>query len=815
MTGGAAASNASPASPPLSRRTLVPPQRPRRELGWAAVFVLALTLAAFGWVLFGPGDRVLSQEDGDLALQFVHWRAFGFGAMRAGHLPLWNPHIFCGTPFFGGFQSALLYPPNWLCLFLPLGRAINLGIALHVFLAGFLMYLWARERLLRPLACAFAAVLFMFCGPHFAHISDGHLPNLCAMVWGPLIFLAIDRWLARRTAGAVLLGGGATALQILAGHPQYVFYTGIAAGLYGALGLVSAPRRWQAAAGLALVPVIAFGLSAVQVLEGLHAAGESLRSRGVSFVFASLFSFPPENFLTLVAPGFFGGVAGASTYWGRCSFSETSLFFGLCGLVCAIYGVATARRSDRFRLLGLALFLLLLALGSHTPLLGWLYRCIPGFNKFRGLAKFIYPASLFLILLAAIGFDSLLAAAYPPWTLLLGTATAALVLATAGFSLLPAGATASGVGPVGAWMRSLHATGEVFLPCYLVASPTFEARAARQAADSLFFGAAGTLLLLSLVLLAASRWRNALAGVLVLACAEMLVFAHGALPTFSLAGAQESPASDYLADHPAPAGSRILNLENPDIAMSIGAFDLWGYDPGVVRRYAEWMASSQGLNPDHLDPELQISDCPTLYASLLRCRYLFSPESLMEANHGELPVFTYSAANLAPRLAVISDVRVLAGRDAIFAALRDPAFDPHHTVILEGPPAPAPAVGTGPAGTAKLLAETTDSLTIVAELARPAVLVISDTFCSGWTVRSLLPASAKQSGQPPPADYRILPADYCLRAIPLGAGHHLLQVSYRPLAFVVGAWISSGSLALYLLAAANLWRRRSFPAVRD
>ena len=131
-----------------------------------------------------------------------------------GRLALWNPHIFSGTPFFGGFQSALLYPPNWLYLCLPLAGAINVGIAIHVFLAGFFMQLWMRFRGLCPLAGALAGVLFMFSGPYFLHIYAGHLSNLCTMVWGPLIFLAIDGWLTRRTAGWLWLGGGAVALQI-------------------------------------------------------------------------------------------------------------------------------------------------------------------------------------------------------------------------------------------------------------------------------------------------------------------------------------------------------------------------------------------------------------------------------------------------------------------------------------------------------------------------------------------------------------------------------------------------------------------------
>ena len=122
----------------------------------------------------------------------MHWRGFGFGEIARGNLPLWNPHIYSGAPFLAGFQSALLYPLNVLYLVLPLAKAINWGIALHAFLGGLFFYLWALKRGLHPLACFLAGAEFIFCAPYFLHIYAGHLPNLCTMIWAPLLFLAID-----------------------------------------------------------------------------------------------------------------------------------------------------------------------------------------------------------------------------------------------------------------------------------------------------------------------------------------------------------------------------------------------------------------------------------------------------------------------------------------------------------------------------------------------------------------------------------------------------------------------------------------------
>ena len=382
-------------------------EKPGRETGAVTAFFLLLTLLVFGRSLVGADDLMIGDGATDLERQFIHWRPFGFQQLAAGHLPLWNPHIYGGTQYFGGFQAALLYPPNWLYLFLPLARAVNNGIALHVFLAGWFMYFWVRHRGLHVVSAVLAGVLFMFGGSYFPHIFAGHLPNLCTMVWGPLILLSIDGWFSRRTLPWLLLGGGALTMQILAGHPQYVFYTGVACALYSVTKLWGDPQRWRMAAALALIPFAGVALSAVQLFEGLHAGGESLRSKGINIGFAGSFSFPPENLLTFLVPGFFGDIV-TKPYWGRQLLWEACPFIGISGFVLALYALFRVRGREVWVCAGIALALFVVALGRYTPLFEPLYYYAPGFNKFRGWSKFIYPAMLFVTMLSAIGLDAML-----------------------------------------------------------------------------------------------------------------------------------------------------------------------------------------------------------------------------------------------------------------------------------------------------------------------------------------------------------------------------------------------------------------------
>ena len=103
-----------------------------------AVYAVVVSIV-FADVLF-QSDHVLSMMRSDTWRQFFPWQMFGFGELAKGHVALWNPYVFSGSPYLGGFQAALFYPPNWICMLVTsdhgMAMAINFGIAMHIFLAG-------------------------------------------------------------------------------------------------------------------------------------------------------------------------------------------------------------------------------------------------------------------------------------------------------------------------------------------------------------------------------------------------------------------------------------------------------------------------------------------------------------------------------------------------------------------------------------------------------------------------------------------------------------------------------------------------------
>ena len=750
----------------------------------------ALTLMMFGDVLFTTASSVLSNSRADIFLEYSHWRAFGFSELRRGNLALWNPCLFSGAPFFGGAQAALLYPLNVLFLFLPLHHAINWSIALHVFLAGAFTYAWVAHRGLRPTSCFVSAVIYMFCGANFLHIYSGYLPFLCGLVWAPLLFLAIDGLLETPSLGWSLLGMFAAAMQVLAGNPQSLFYTAIAAGLYCVLCGFQARARRPYLLGLAGIVLGGAALSAVQLFSSFQEWGEMLRSSGVPLRFAGTFSFPPENCLTLLAPNLFGDLKTVS-YWGRCYLWEMSLFISVTGLVLGIVGAVWGDARSRRWSLTMIACMLLLALGAHTPIFHVLYDWVPGFNKFRGNSKFIFLASLFLALLAGLGCDALGRGRRLPRSFLGGVALIGLVLLGAGVLTRPAGAAAATA--TGFWpsvLAAVEGTGETYLPEDTYQNQAFVLGASRLASQSLIIGGA-TIVLVVILLASARKWRPAVALLLGLALVELFVFARRSLDHFDLREAVDPAIRSFLEQH--PGDYRIANLYYPNSALSLHAQDVWGYEPGVVLRYAQLLAYARDLAPDQavllttLDNVFSLKH-PLL--SLLRCRFLFA------AQDGQLAV--YERTNYLPHVLLVQRCRVLATRDQIFATLTNAAFDPKQEVILETPPEPAPVVSPDP-GKVSLTDVATDCLTIEAELRSAAILLIPDVYAKGWRARGL-PGSAQ-------SHYRVQPADWCLRAIPLAAGHHRLRLEYAPLGFRLGRWVSLISLPLFLVLLAATIRR--------
>ncbi len=755
----------------------------KRPIFHASLGLGVLNLLLFGDLLGTPG-KALSSQGADLNLHFASWRQFGFDELQKGHLVLWNPHHLCGNPFLGNFESALLYPPNWLYLVLPLVAAINWGIILHVYVAGFFTYLWARYRKLSPLAAFLSGVIYMWGGAYFLHLYAGHLPNLCAMVWAPLIFLAIDGVIDLGSISWILLGAFSVSMQILAGHPQYVYFTGLVALLYLLVRLSGSVRPWRSFGSFSLFYVGALLLTAAQSWTGFGALLNSARHVALDPKAAGSFSFPPQNLLTSFMPDFFGRLQNGS-YWSSWYFWEGSLFIGFTSLVLAVIGLFEG--SQRRLWLGMLLLTLILAFGAYTPLYPVLYHWLPFFSGMRGMGKFVFLTSLFLSILAGMGLDQWSSRPRHHDRAIGAVLVAGIVLLVLGRFVF--GSTLDGA--QGLWSKTF-----VQLP-WLAASiqgmtdpfrQSYIADCGVQAAWSLV-KAGGTALVLAGLLLWGKTRSQAFYGVVLLAVLELFLFARAYRPVFDIDSfrSKQAQLDQFFLQH--PGDYRVYGVGA--LAMNTPGADIWEDEPIVPRRYAEFVGYTQGIPQDRFFSTSPVFSKFKKTYGLIRLKYILS-----EGNNG------FSAMELAfkdmPRMALVSRWTLQNDATAELKRVNEDRFDPAQEVVLETDPGLSISKVANQ-GKLRWMDHSTDEIEIEADTTQPCVLLVTDNYDPGWKAEAL-----EGSGQ---KDYRVLPGDYFLRAIPLQPGYHHLILRYRPWGFEVGKWVSLLSCFAYVAILLAVRRR--------
>jgi hypothetical protein len=130
--------------------------------------------------------------------------------------------------------------------------------------------------------------------------------------------------------------------------------------------------------------------------------------------------------------------------------------------------------------------------------------------------------------------------------------------------------------------------------------------------------------------------------------------------------------------------------------------------------------------------------------------------------------------------------------DEVLAALADPAFDPAAEVLLEQP---VPVFGQPVTGEYRItLQDTTNGITIHADLDAPGYLVLADTWYPGWRVMV----------DEEPAE--ILRANYAFRAVWLESGAHTVGMVYRPASVLVGGAVTLMALALLVVGLVLAYR---------
>ena len=386
--------------------TTSPPQVwETRRYDLAALAIIVLFFLVFFWPALSSGKYFITADG------FIYsypLRTAAWHSISQGQLPLWTPLIMSGYPLLSMAQIGIGYPLTWGYLFLPGPLAEQIYNLAPYILFPVFTYAYAREINRSRLASIFAALGFGYGGAMISSVAyNGMLTN--AIMWLPLILIALERARNRAFSTCLLGATAAYAMSVLTGIGQGFLITGMVALAYGFfLGIVITKdaiginkwwswERWRPFAVAAGAVVLAAGVAAFQILETLQVQRLSIRSRLTYDIFTER-SYEPSALLgSLFAPLHF--IVDASAYVAP-----------LAVILAVAAVIAVARKSQRdprvwFWLL-VAVAAVALMLGKHTPLYLGLYQ-VPVFNLFRVPARHAFEWTFAVSILSAYGWDAL------------------------------------------------------------------------------------------------------------------------------------------------------------------------------------------------------------------------------------------------------------------------------------------------------------------------------------------------------------------------------------------------------------------------
>ncbi len=837
------------------------PDTSRRVPAWlidvGALALIAAFVLLFFWRIWTPNqaDRA-AFPPGDFTDQFWAFRMYEARAFAEGRLPLWSGNYNSGHPFLADVQSAIFYP---IGLLFTLGVVALRGAAfslldleletiVHFILAGAFTYLLAR-RLLASRPAAFVSALTFTFGGYLTSYPPQQLAILETATWLPLALLLLDEavrrggpapsspedstktrpdayrkdptqpspWQGEGEGGVKMHrtdlseegkalssspvddrgGGGPTSpptpspaeergtfrLKGRGSTPKVdsPFLLGKGDGGLGRPGVRSALRCY-AAAGLVLgVAALAghpqtfmFVLYACILYWAwrVYATDRQFRRRLLPLILTLALGagisaaqmLPTIEYQTVSTRAAIGWAEAASGFPtldplqmilpGFASAFQSPLYVGVLPLWLALVALLINRSRERVFWAGLALGSLVVSFGAYVFAYAVLYLLVPGFALFRGQERLAFIVSFSLALLAGYGLRELLPPSDP-------------ARARRAFPLLPAGITISLV---------------LVLMLYVAAKENPTGR--------LFFlgdrGGLMVLLFLLATVLAAAR----LSGVLKPNAFTAYAIALIAFDLFSVDNAA------YNADpQPRYPVTPIVQAMQSDTGVYRVADE--GKMPGhfgIAYRLDE-IGGISPLRTAAYDALLELP--PENLWPLLNVRYVITgrpgfANADVVMSDGDTRLLRLT--NTVPRAWIPTEVHERVDDDAALQAMANPAFNPAAAALVADA-LPFPAVPNQALTPVEFVTREPEHLVMTFSTPTDSMLMLSEVYYPGW--------SATVDGVPTP----ILRADVALRAVPVRAGQHRVDMVYDPWSVKIGIGVTLATLFIAIVAISGVFDR--------
>ena len=759
-----------------------------RETAFAAAVLLVLTFAFFAPVFDGSpvstvpiqqkaqypwrgvlgGGSLVGYPQTDEAELSHPWQAFLTQSLEEGSFPFWNPNSFAGGyPHFGNGSSAILYPPRLIAaLTLSPTNAHTAFSMLHVFLAGFFMYLLLKEFGAGLGGALLAAVSWMLGSFTLGYIHLEVMATMSAFI--PLVLLTVHRAWRSRGSGPAVVAGLTLGLTLISGHVLLlgvVWLVGVAYASVLAIGRVLATREGRRAVvssearRLAGIVALSLGFAAVVLVPTAQVLADSARD-----------PIPYESFKqgALVAPSTFLHTFRPPAPVPSHTLLHKMAFVGTVTAGFAILGLFLRRRPGAW--LGRGLLAGSFAVAVGGPVTWVAYHFVPAFNVLRPYSRLLSLWTFGVALLGGLGLDAALrwlrarAAADREE----GTATKPVLR-----GVLAAGAalaivlTAAQLGAYGRKINPPFANVQLFPVTPFVTALQKEVHPPD--------GWPGRILPVRVV-------ANGNEGRHILYAAQSLVY-----------GVDSAGGYDSTMPRRVSVLIRILEGADPAAAARSGLNN--AYKPSFLSdRTRLDLAAQLGITTLITQPKTRTAET---WRTDLATQVVYEGSDgrilrLVDAPRGPL---------LVHREELVSDELSALQRFV------DPSFDPRGSVILEredlARDGVRPLGSSDGAGRVLTATRGVNTARITVESTTPAWLVIADSYSPGW--------SATVDGRATP----VVRADYAKRAIQVPAGTSEVELRYVPPGLKAGAALTSLTVIVMVAVGAGPWvaarlkRRRS------
>ncbi len=704
----------------------------------------------------------------DFLYYFYPVKKFIRDCLYSGTFPLWNPYMLSGTPFITNIQASMFYPPGLFYYVFSPGTAYVYSTMFHFMLGTIFMYFFMRELFVSRVAGLFSSFIFMFNGYVIGHLYAGHLTFIQTYIWLPLILFFLIRYLNTLKFKNIIFSGLILGLQILGGFPQVAFYSVLAVIAFGFFSLLDLLLSHQykkvtrVALGLGCIILIGFSISAVQILPTLEFSELSTRAGGVNYEFAVSDSLHPKEFLTFLFPDIFGNVVDG-TYWRT---PESWHFWEACGysgiiplFLIFIQPEEASHRKIRLFFIVIVFVSIFLALGKYNPIYSIIYS-LPGFNSFRIPAQIIYLYVFGIAVISGLGLKSIEGSDKTHRRILftlifIFTLILLSILVFVNFRIYDFFTV------LFKYFSSGDVTGVDILKLY--------------ERIKLCFTKTGLIFIAFLLLLLSKKYQkissNILSsGLLLLLLIDLGIFGIEFIKPYNYSLSSEKQViSGKLNKEPSEGRVIATTPFGPNDGLIYKFPSVLGYDPLILKRYADYIQTSQNLSLNNRLVNLDWLNYPDVkMIGMLNVKKFVNMDNILDLKN-DIPYFNFIGKSVYKK------------EDEILNFIQSDEFHPESMVVFDSKYSSILKqyqVNEDRKGIFSILDYGENEIRISASVNKPGYLVLSEIDYPGWC--------AKVDGK----DVPVFCGNYIFRVIPLSAGEHEIYMYFISWPFIIGGFIS-------------------------